>query len=175
MRAVMGLSQKQMAEKLGIAVSTYQHYERAEREAPVSIIAKVTAIGFSLEWFLTGSGQQQEQHMAADDSKACQIDETNPKPPQSNVVEMKHTDVVKRFKDKAYALALNMELLELEQINPDAYRKVGSYIKGVVEGVRIASTNDRRRHERREDNQDPHNGQNRRSGNDRRKVSGSAK
>ena len=43
-----------MASSLDIAISTYQHYERDEREAPASLIPKIAAFGFSYEWLLTG-------------------------------------------------------------------------------------------------------------------------
>jgi transcriptional regulator with XRE-family HTH domain len=55
----------------------------------------------------------------------------------SNIIETRHADIIQRFNDKSYAMDLNLHLVELERLSPEAYRKVGSYIQGVVDGVRM--------------------------------------
>ena len=55
-RMEAGLSQSQMAEKLEIATSTYQYYERGERDTPGSVIKKLTAFGVNPVWIVTGEG-----------------------------------------------------------------------------------------------------------------------
>jgi transcriptional regulator with XRE-family HTH domain len=50
-------SQTDMAVKLGIATSTYQHYERGEREIPSPILQKIVSFGFNPIWLLTGKGE----------------------------------------------------------------------------------------------------------------------
>ena len=53
-----GLSQKKMAAMLGIATSTYQYYERGERDTPAHIFCKlVTMFKVSPRWLLTGEGE----------------------------------------------------------------------------------------------------------------------
>lgn len=52
-----GLSQIDMAKKLGIASSTYQYYERGERIPPADFIVKlITMHGVDCEWLLLGEG-----------------------------------------------------------------------------------------------------------------------
>lgn len=57
----------------------------------------------------------------------------------SNIVMTRHADIIQRFNDKSYAMDLNLHLVELERLSPEAYRKVGSYIQGVVDGVRMVA------------------------------------
>ena len=57
-RKKCGLSQKKMAVMLGIATSTYQYYERGERDTPAYIFCKlVTIFKVSPRWLLTGEGE----------------------------------------------------------------------------------------------------------------------
>jgi transcriptional regulator with XRE-family HTH domain len=56
-----GLSQKEMANKLGIAVSTYQYYERGQRIPPADFIVKlINTYGVSPDWFLKGVGEMSD-------------------------------------------------------------------------------------------------------------------
>lgn len=65
LRTSMGLTQAQFAETVGIATTTYQHYERGEREATEKFLVKaINTFGLNAAWFLTGKGemfQNQEQ------------------------------------------------------------------------------------------------------------------
>jgi transcriptional regulator with XRE-family HTH domain len=55
-RVKSGLSQKELAEKLGIAVSTYQYYERGERIPPADFIGNlITSFGVDAAWLVTGN------------------------------------------------------------------------------------------------------------------------
>ena len=55
---MLGFSQKEMAKKLGIATSTYQYYERGERDIPAYIFCQlVTTFKVSPLWLLTGEGE----------------------------------------------------------------------------------------------------------------------
>jgi transcriptional regulator with XRE-family HTH domain len=58
LRNKLKLSQKEMAQKIGIATSTYQNYERNERKAPETFIVDTsTAFEVSMVWLLTGEGE----------------------------------------------------------------------------------------------------------------------
>ncbi len=55
---MLGFSQKEMAKKLGIATSTYQYYERGERDIPAHIFCQLaTTFKVSPLWLLTGEGE----------------------------------------------------------------------------------------------------------------------
>ena len=57
LRKTMEISQINMAKSLGIATSTYQHYERDESEASQSFFEKlITIYKLSPTWLLTGQG-----------------------------------------------------------------------------------------------------------------------
>lgn len=56
-RKIKGMTQKKMASELNVAASTYQHYERYEREATASFLSSlVTAFGLNPLWLITGQG-----------------------------------------------------------------------------------------------------------------------
>ncbi len=57
-RKTLDLSQKEMADRLGIATSTYQYYERGERDVPAYLIYRLAALfEVSPVWLLTGKGR----------------------------------------------------------------------------------------------------------------------
>jgi transcriptional regulator with XRE-family HTH domain len=49
-----GLSQKDMAEKLGLAATTYGNYENGKAEPSVETYQKLAAMKCDLHWLLTG-------------------------------------------------------------------------------------------------------------------------
>ena len=101
-------------------------------------------------------------------------------PEKTNIITMQHSDVIKRFIDKKYAVELNSALVELEQLSPKAYKKVGNYIQAVLDGVKSVVCDDftgdidRRNSNRRQDDNSGHSngagGETRRTGKDRRKA-----
>lgn len=169
MRSVLGLSQKDMSKRLGMALSTYQHYERGEREAPVTVITKITANGFSADWFLTGNGTPYIKDAPAPAPQEI--------PQASNVVELRHMELVKGFKDKPRAYEINRQLKELESLDDETFKRIETYIKATVDQVRYAAERspqygDRRHTDRRVDTDSNSLGaQDRRTGQDRRKAS----
>lgn len=131
----LGHNQKQMAIALGIAVSTYQHYERGEREAPISLIPKITAYGFSSDWLLTGKGTPYitEERAGTASGKVTDIDQA-------------HCDLVARFKNKTAAREANMDLLKLERVSPTKFEKACGYIKGLADGLEEPDQNAKKNH-----------------------------
>lgn len=57
LRKEWGLSQKEMAVRANIATSTYQYYERGERDTPSEVLYLLTTYSVSAEWLLTGEGE----------------------------------------------------------------------------------------------------------------------
>lgn len=61
-RTGAGLTQAQMAERLGIADRTYKFYELEKREMPFSIAVNFASqYKLDLKWLATGEGQQASQ------------------------------------------------------------------------------------------------------------------
>lgn len=155
-----------LAEKLGVNKNTISSYKNCKGDIKgVVLEGLVNIYGFSASWLISGIGSP--KNIANCDNNLN----------GNNVVETRHADIIRRFKDKNYAMDLNLKLVELERISPDAYKKVGAYIKGVVDGVRMASIyNDslerRKSHDRRQENNESliPKGINRRNGKDRRKM-----
>jgi transcriptional regulator with XRE-family HTH domain len=57
LRKAWCLTQKEMAIRAGIAVSTYQYYERGTKNIPSEVLSLLTTFGVSAEWLLTGKGE----------------------------------------------------------------------------------------------------------------------
>lgn len=52
------------------------------------------------------------------------------------MVEQQHMSLVKEFVDKQRALNIDRQLIELEKLDPETFKRVESYIKGTVDTVR---------------------------------------
>lgn len=115
------------AKKAGIVPTTFQNYLNGRMPNSETLINICSTYNVSIDWILTGYGEM------------LRTDSAHETPAENgNVIEVEHADIIRRFDDKAYARDLNLHLLELERLSPEAFRKVGSYIKGVVDGIRIA-------------------------------------
>lgn len=58
LRLNLGLTQAQFADAVGIATSTYQHYERGDREATEKFLVKtINTFGLNASWLLTGKDE----------------------------------------------------------------------------------------------------------------------
>ena len=125
--------------------------------------------GVSVDWLLSGEEDQQFEQ-----TKIEPTIENN-----RNVIDLQHKDLVGKFLDKPRAKNANIDLLEIEQLDRETFIEVVGYIKGVAAGLRKSAPGGAKGIERRESERrlssDPSmapDGQERRSGADRRKVSG---
>jgi len=57
LRKAWRLTQKEMAIRAGVAASTYQYYERGDRNIPAETLSSLTRYGANAEWLLNGKGQ----------------------------------------------------------------------------------------------------------------------
>lgn len=136
-RLEKGLTQKELAGILHVNKFTIQRYEDGEIPKVEFLLSFSEMFGCSIDWLLKGMSR----HTILPSKPQNNDTQENPiTHPQNNVIESKHADVVRRFIDKSYAMDLNLSLVELERLSPEAYRKVGSYIKGVVDGVRMMTS-----------------------------------
>ena len=55
-RLNLNWSQSQMAEAFSINVRTYQRYETGEREIPATVFQTLSAMGYNMEWLVSGEG-----------------------------------------------------------------------------------------------------------------------
>lgn len=56
LRAALGETQKSMSSRLGLGETTWQSYERGLNKPGAETLEKVAALGFSVDWLLTGRG-----------------------------------------------------------------------------------------------------------------------
>ena len=57
-----GLSQREIAEKLMLPQRTWANYETGRSEIPLKIGERLSSLGYSLEWIISGEGQQRKDH-----------------------------------------------------------------------------------------------------------------
>ncbi len=148
-------------------VSEIEHNKNAPGNA--FLVSLKRNLGVSIDWLLTGDGSP---YIKESDLVAAQ--ET---PKASNVVELRHMELVKGFKDKPRAYEINRQLKELESLDDETFKRIETYIKATVDQVRYAAERspqygDRRQSDRRVDTDSSSlGGQDRRTGQDRRKAS----
>lgn len=56
-RKFKGLSQTSFAKQLGIPLRSYQYYETGERPIPSRVLQRLSEMGVSIHWLLTGNGE----------------------------------------------------------------------------------------------------------------------
>jgi len=73
LRKAWGFSQKKMAIRANIAISTYQYYERGERDTPSEILYLLTTYGVNAEWLLTGEGEMFQRYVEGDEPEISEL------------------------------------------------------------------------------------------------------
>jgi len=176
-----GFSQTLVATNVfGISVENLSNKIRRNTIDTNLLVSWAENNGYDLNWLLTGKGEPNLKAIE-DPDRFTRIQEPpcpHGRPP--NAIELGHGDIIKQFSDKTYARDLNKCLLELERLDPVAYREVGGIIKGVVLGLHRKSCReghpptDRRRTDRRAETRPDliPNGKDRRTGAERRSTSG---
>lgn len=165
MREKLEYSQKKLGELVGVSSNTIQSWEKDTypKGNDLALLSKI--LNCSIDWLLRG-----------DTSTANDSNISEPPTQHDSVIELEHSNLIKRFKNKAFAKDLSEYLIDLESINEEAFREVGSYIRGLVQGLKLAGEPgggpDRRKHQRRQqnDSEKAPDGVDRRSGNDRRQT-----
>lgn len=176
MKSVLGVnSDGEIAKKFGVYRQTISQ-ARKKGEVPHKWFFQTNSLtGCSIDWLKNGDshteGGANNNLESSTQSTVCEPDANH-----GNAIEIEHSKIIKHFKDKALAKEINKDLIDLEAINPEAFKEVGSYIKGMVKGLKLATErgvrSDRRKQERRQQDarQKIPNGVDRRSGNDRRRT-----
>lgn len=163
------------AKKSGIKQATLFNYTKGRMPNAESLYNICNNLGVSIDWLLAGRGEPYLSSTAYKENpgeKEAQVSQES----SSNNFEISDTEIIQGFSDKRYARELNSSLVELEQLNQEAFKKVGPYIKGLLEGLRTPrpccqyAGPDRRVAQRRvKDNTKKYKGEkDRRSGKDRR-------
>jgi hypothetical protein len=164
---------------LDVLPQTYQNYEKG-RIPPSELLFKLVdrfKHDVDIGWLLTGQGTASGK---CHDHEIPNATPTNRKAKlktrYSNTIEIEHSNLIKQSRDKALAKDINEDLIHLESLDKEAFRAAGSYIKGLIQGLQLASGRmvrpDRRKQDRRQQSDDGKipNGVDRRSGNDRRRT-----
>lgn len=157
-RKKLKLSQTDMANFLGIATSTYQYYERGERDIYASILTKLTTYGVNSEWLLTGSGTPFEKDKI--ERGAVDKDVLTDRLPS-------HPAIITKFKQKDLAWEINWDLLRLERKDPGSLREIKGYLKRMLSEYIVDREGERRQ---KDDPEAIPGGKDRRSGKDRRET-----
>lgn len=115
LRKAWKISQAKMAERLDVGLSSYQYYERDERDVPVKILETVTTYGVNAAWLLSGKG---ELFTVSAPQKVVGYD----------AIVAEHFDIVLAFKNKMLAKTINDKLVRLEAVDPDLLEEIDEYI-----------------------------------------------
>jgi plasmid maintenance system antidote protein VapI len=140
----LGLGPRAFADKLQIPVDKIKSikYGKVKISADIAILIE-QIFGFDFKWIITGLGSPN----STKDAKK------NPK--TSNVYEFQHMELIRRFKNKKLALDITHNLIALENLDPESFKRIESYLKGTLDTIRDVSERksqhrpDRRKKERR--------------------------
>ena len=167
-----GDTNKAFAEKCGITEKQIYKYLNGSSQpgTPVYVELQKQYPDVNINWLITGGGSP---YITMVYPKGANV----PEPPDEPDLE-NFKAVIRNFMDKPFAAEIAMNLVELEYNSPEAYKKVASYIKGVVDGIKMMSQAakppervERRKEERRSgDPSEPTEGIDRRSSQDRRNT-----
>lgn len=110
-------NKKGFAKKCGISGNQIYNYADGSQEPGTKFYRglKESYPEVSIDWLISGQGRPFIEG---------QLD---------NVVELKHEQVIREFKDKDFALELNQALVALEKRSLKEFYKVGGYITGLVD------------------------------------------
>jgi len=157
-----------LAAKLGVNKNTISAYKNCKGDLKGIVIEGLSKqYNFSPVWLLTGEGEPNLSDIKTKNKTA---------------IDIQHSNIIERFKNKPLAKDINQDLLDIEDANPGALEKISAYIKGIAEGMRLAhggggvATADRRKCERRNgdvESELEYEGEERRTGVDRRDIAGS--
>jgi len=110
---------KEIAEALGVKQNTLNNWKKIKnRKIPFE-----TLIVFSLnndiniEWLLTGKG-----FIRTEKEKGI-----------TDFYELKHIDLIKKFKDKKLAVSINESLVDMEELDLESFRDIETYVKAQVD------------------------------------------
>lgn len=168
------MSMEEFSSKIGLTKGNISNFENHKYEPSFKAIVEICKqFEVDSNWLLTGIGSPYIKG-----EKPLPEQEAHAPPPASDVIELRHMELVRGFSDKQRAYEINRELMELEKLDRDAFMRIECYIKGTVDQVRFAAERepyygrDRRIDERRngEGNSDLPEGGNRRTGKDRSKL-----
>lgn len=163
------------AKKSSIKQATLFNYTKGRMPNAESLYNICNNLGVSIDWLLAGKGEPYLSFEAKEKSGNKEAEISRKCSP--NHSEISDAEIIEQFSDKRSARDLVLHLAELERINSEAFNKVGPYIKGLLDGLRIKPTEccmytgpDRRIAERRvKDKPEKFKGaKDRRSGKDRR-------
>jgi hypothetical protein len=120
-------SEKEFANKIGLSAPDFSKRKKSGTLLPL-IIDWGIAEKVNLNWLLTGG------------EEADQREPESPSDRSSTPIENNFPELINQFKDRCYAKDLNARLVELERLNSEAFKKVGVYTRGLLDGILSVSS-----------------------------------
>lgn len=127
LRNQSGLSQLDLAKKIGSSKGTIQNYESGTLPKGEYAIRLARFFDCSIDWLLTGRDVISEREIRHDDGSGKDID-----PETLKQMLAEHQNIIQNFEDPETGLAFISLLLELESLNPKEYYMLFGYAKRVL-------------------------------------------
>ena len=122
---------KAFADVIGITQGALSGLESGKSKPSSDTLASIVKhTNINPVWLLLGEGEMYAVIEHADVVNGDSV-------PLSNVVELQHIDVVKQFKDKPTAKRMNENLVDIERLSPNVFKKVDKYLEDTAETVRL--------------------------------------
>ena len=159
-----GLTMETFGNIVGVTKGNVSNFEKHKYEPSYKVLVELSKhFNVNSDWILTGEGEPYFK-----DNKLMELF-------PNEVAEL-----FSNYSDRQRALSINRELIELEKLDSETFIRVESYIRGALDTIRgIRNVTPYNGPERRKGQRRNHDhpdqipdGQDRRTGEDRRKVSG---
>ena len=140
-------SQKQLAIEADVSKSMINEILKGKKFGTPDMHQKIAnAFGFELFNFYDAGRQLLSEKYSSENNKNATVTEPNPKYPvkkkgrksEENTISLSHDEIIKLFKDKSRAKAMNYMLAELEEMDPDGYEKTEMFITALYERIKKA-------------------------------------
>jgi transcriptional regulator with XRE-family HTH domain len=126
-RKKLGITQEKCAISIGLNRFNITDLETGKvKISTLHALALEYIYKINSKWLLNAEGE-----VFIKNEKTEEIEQSD------NVIEIKHMNLVKKFKDKEAAKEANEQLIELEEINQDAFYNTTSFIKGALQTAKV--------------------------------------
>lgn len=159
LRNKLGLSQIQLAKKIGASHGSIQNYESNSLPKGEYAIKLAEVFNCSIDWLLTGNDNNYKNPRSAHEDQSPPSEKKikdDAESLNSNITKViiEHIDTIKRFKNPERAKKINDDLVEIEDISEELLDSIASHIKSSLNAAKIVKGDSKKTPKDGEDIQD---------------------
>ncbi len=137
---------RDVADAINISINAFSNRKRSGSVPYPEFVHLAQEKNVSLDWLISGKGPKFISNGFNEPIYKDKVQEKhheNKKLAKNNIIAIDHCDLVKKFEDQARAKQINENLLAIERHNKQAFRDIDIYIKGIANGLKYSSQEQR--------------------------------